>query len=852
MTIAMEKPELDFIEPIIEQLVEAYLDTSNKFPWFIGFSNGKDSSTLGYCVWKAVERIPTNLRERKVYFATSDTLLEHPHMRELMEFSYQNMNEVAKETGLPIEAFLVKPKMTAVMKMIAHGNPLPTPKSSLNRWCTDLLKLRPMEELQDKIIKEHGSLILMVGVRSDESKKRASSIKRHSIMGEFIFPKIGAKETSGGFYERYMSHPIVDLNDEEVWRSITYARILPWKTKATTIRKMYEGAGECPIQVDKQSSKPCGGSSRNGCMICMMTTAQDDKMLQAFMDKGEEWAVHMNRLRRFIRESLFDARFRRPINSWRKKKLDWANPFIHNYAQKVIEWKEAKGRKASREAFENTFLSEQGEFEKMSEGLCHDSKPVYPNLSLAGYTLQARILLLKAFLYTQEVSGVKLVSEEELSYVKKVWTEECGWIENEQDLMPEFPDYRGSLVLNPDYTVNVEDTTIPNLTLYGAIVDDKTGYGMIIPPIENKKLTPPPRKRSKMTKAEELAMMTIPTPKTINLNPDIKERQEAFYIMTDWGYDEATIVAQLEQAALKTGIHLPYYWLPAWNVEKRFDWSQLEDRDYVVYWNTVVFIVCDPDIHTREEALKLVDWYMEQAVETQVLKEANWDDYYVKTYGHYPPMIAKREMLKNGEDPEMIPSALKLYAHVSDKELMTARVMRYYGGNPLLVSEYLSGELWETVSELLVHEMKPHEAKLFLLNRAYLPHVLPKHVKEYAEIGDNNLEKANTLRYRDGLTGRDFWYNFHLAYLVKGMSPEEVALFLVKHDYDLTSIPKVVQRLVCLDLSLLSLAQSLKTLGMPIEQIETALGRIKNRVEPKEEDLKEESRYIQLELEVGA
>jgi hypothetical protein len=42
-----EKEELEFIEPIINLLVQSYLDDRHNFPWFIGFSNGKDSSTLG-------------------------------------------------------------------------------------------------------------------------------------------------------------------------------------------------------------------------------------------------------------------------------------------------------------------------------------------------------------------------------------------------------------------------------------------------------------------------------------------------------------------------------------------------------------------------------------------------------------------------------------------------------------------------------------------------------------------------------------------------------------------------------------------------------------------------------------
>jgi hypothetical protein len=325
-----------------------------------------------------------------------------------------------------------------------------------------------------------------------------------------------------------------------------------------------------------------------------------------------------------------------------------------------------------------------------------------------------------------------------------------------------------------------------------------------------------------------------------------------FYIITDWGYDEATIVAQLEKAALKTGVHLPYYWLPAWNVEKRFDWSKLDTKDHIVYWNTVVFIVCDPNIRTREEAINFVDWYMEQAGEVETLKEANWDDYYMKKYGRLSPVMAKREMLKNGEDPDMIPSELKAYAHVSDKEIMTARVMRYFGCNQPLVEEYLEGETWESVSQLLIEGMKPHEAKLFLLNRAYMPHVLPKHIKEYAEIGDDNLQKAHKLRYRDGLTGGAFWKAFHLAYLVKGMSPDEIMLFLLQNDYDLSDIPRIVGRFVTVDEKVLSFAQSLKKMGMPIEQVEEVLGLFIVKKEAEVMPPVRQVHYTQMVLELGA
>lgn len=856
------KPELDFIEPIIEQLVEAYLDPTHNFAWFVANSNGKDSSTVSYCVWKAVERIPVEARTRMVYFATTDTLLEHPHMRELMDFSYKNMNEVAKGTGLPIEAFLVKPKMTAVMKMLAHGNPLPTPKSSLNRWCTDLLKLRPMEELQEKLIEKHGGIILMLGVRSDESKKRANSIKKHSIEGEFIFPKVGAKETANGFYEKYMSHPIVDLNDEEVWRTITYARILPWRTKATTIRKMYEGAGECPIQVDRQSSKPCGGSSRNGCMICMMTTSEDDKMLQSFIDKGEDWAVHMNRLRRLIRESLFDARFRRPINAWRKKKMDWVNPFVQNYDQKEEEWKAAKGKKATREAFLDQFKKEQDFIAERSEGIGLDSKPVYEKLSFGGYNLQARIFLLKAFLHTQKVSGVTLVSDDELAYVKRVWTEECGWVENEEDLEPVFPEYSGSLVLNPDYTVNVEDTTLPNLTLYSNVLDEQTMYGMVIPNIENKKLTPPPRKRSKMTKAEELAMMTAPTPKTINLNPSISERHEAFYIEMDWTESETEIVAHLERSGLKSKSHIPYYWFPQTMTEKKMDWNVMDVRDHIRFWNIVVFIVCDPTIKSREDAIRHVENYIDMGLQsygndgyaTGYLEKLeslqddrnHWREQYMEQYKGKTAFVVRREMLQNAEDPDCVPLDLMDYACVSKEELFVARVMRYNSANPILVQEHCKGHVWNEVGVSLIEGMKPHEAKLFLLYHGYTPNVLPKSVKDYSEVGDQNLIKANKL-LRSGVRGKEFWKQFHLCYLAKGMSSKELSIFLVKHDFTSSDIPKVLRRFIAVDNSMLSFAMWLKKVGMPIDKIEQMFSREDwQKIESVDDEM------VQLEFDLGA
>lgn len=802
MGTLMEKLELPYIEEIIQRLVSAYLDTANPSPWFIAFSNGKDSSAMGYAIWKAVERIPAPLRKRMVYFATSDTLLEHPDMQDLMGYSHQHMNEVAKENGLPIEAFLVQPEMTAMKKMLGHGNPLPTPKGTVNRWCTDLLKLKPMQKLQDRLIKKHGSIILMVGTRTEESQKRANSIKKHSVEGEFIFPVKGEKQRTDGTYAKYMCHPIVHLTTDDVWRTITYARKLPWRTRATTIRKMYEGAGECPVQVDKSVGKPCGGSSRNGCVLCMMGGGSNDQMLQAFIDKGEDWAIHVNRLRKLIRDSLYDARMRRPINHWRKKKMDWANPFIEDYEQKKEEWSVADKMKATRKEFLDAEVLRKSAFKERSEGLCHDTIAVYPNLSLAGYTLQARIFLFKAVMHTQRMAGIQLVSEKEIAYIKNVWAEEFGWVENEEDLKPEFPVYEGALVLNPDYSINVEDeygivTSIPNLTIYADGVCQETGETVSLPPIESKKMNPPKRKTKRMTKKEFIAEHNRTWTKTINVNPLIPQRYQAFYIERDWGGSESSIIEHLNRSARLAKRYIPFYWMPSYGMEKRINWGKLNERDHTVFWNTITFIVCEPGIKTREQAINYVDWYIAQGEEKASYlsllekQEMSIGEQFVN-YLTMEPSLAKAELLRKAEDPDYVPLVVKEYANVSDLEMKIARVMRYQANNQEKVSEYCQGETWMRVAETLIQGMEKHEARLFLLEQAYAPQVLPAYLSMRVGLGNLFLKKSTELR-KDGIAGKDIRKHFPLAFWIKGMNSEQAKNFILQTGYEADEVPKEIK-----------------------------------------------------------
>ena len=63
-------------EYIKEEIKDQYL-LDNR-PWIIGFSGGKDSTTLLQVVWYALREIPQKRLNKKVYVVSNDTLVENP------------------------------------------------------------------------------------------------------------------------------------------------------------------------------------------------------------------------------------------------------------------------------------------------------------------------------------------------------------------------------------------------------------------------------------------------------------------------------------------------------------------------------------------------------------------------------------------------------------------------------------------------------------------------------------------------------------------------------------------------------------------------------------------------------
>ena len=78
-------------------------------PWVIGFSGGKDSTTVLQLVWLAIQKLPKEQRDKKIYVIASDTEVETPVIVDHIDSTLNRINVQAKEQDLPFEAHKVMP-----------------------------------------------------------------------------------------------------------------------------------------------------------------------------------------------------------------------------------------------------------------------------------------------------------------------------------------------------------------------------------------------------------------------------------------------------------------------------------------------------------------------------------------------------------------------------------------------------------------------------------------------------------------------------------------------------------------------------------------------------------------------
>lgn len=284
-------------QDIKNNLRKLYLEDAR--PWLVGFSGGKDSSMLASLVFDAILSVPSEKQKKPVVILCTDTRVEIPAIVEMIESTLARMHKFSQQNGLNVEVKLLKPppEQSFWVNIIGRGYP---PPNRTFRWCTQRMKIDPVNAFVNQRIGHWGEAVLHLGARRAESSTRAQTMAgretRKGLRRHPDLPRV------------WVSNPIEFLSTEEVWAYLLQTPN-PWGGDNRVLYKLYANAsnGECPIQID--TSTPSCGNSRFGCWTC--TVVDRDKSSEGLLAAGDERMEHLLA----FRETLLE--FRDPANGQR-------------------------------------------------------------------------------------------------------------------------------------------------------------------------------------------------------------------------------------------------------------------------------------------------------------------------------------------------------------------------------------------------------------------------------------------------------------------------------------------------------------------------------------------------------
>lgn len=273
----------------VEEIASMYIKDDK--PWIVGFSGGKDSTTLLQLVFHALNLIPLEKRKKIVHVVCSDTLVEQPYVKKYIDRVLKLIQLSANKLSLPIKVNKVVPDIedTFFVNLIGKGYPAP---NRWFRWCTERLKIKPTSQFIKNEIEQRGSVIILLGARKAESVSRAQVLANHAIKGNILRRHTSLKNA-------FVYTPISEWLNEDVW---DFLRIFPspWEGDNLELLKLYQDAngGECPLVID--TTTPSCGKSRFGCWVC--TVVNTDKSMKGFIDSGLENLEPLLNFRNWLKE----------------------------------------------------------------------------------------------------------------------------------------------------------------------------------------------------------------------------------------------------------------------------------------------------------------------------------------------------------------------------------------------------------------------------------------------------------------------------------------------------------------------------------------------------------------------
>ena len=364
----MDKQQIESLKEIIQKI---YLE--DDIPWVVGYSGGKDSTAALQLVWLALAELGEGKLHKDIHVICTDTLVESPVVANWVIASLDNMKRAAKEQRLRIIPHRLTPRAEDSFWVNLLGRGYPYPRINF-RWCTERLKIRPSNTFVQEIVSKHGEVIMVLGIRKAESSNRLRTMTKYEQLRvrDFLSP-------NSTILNELIFSPLEDWSNDDVWMFLMqYPN--PWGYSNKDLLSMYRGAtadGECPL-VRNTNTQSCG-KSRFGCWVC--TLVETDKSMAAMIQNDEEkaWMTPLLDFRNEIGNPELD-RSRRDFRRMRGN--------LHLYKGRLVH---GPYKKEVRQEWLKRLLSIQTDINRTGP---------------------------------EEFKSLKLITNEELSEIRRIWVNE--------------------------------------------------------------------------------------------------------------------------------------------------------------------------------------------------------------------------------------------------------------------------------------------------------------------------------------------------------------------------------------------------------------------------------------------
>jgi len=369
MLIGLPNEQSVFDHRTIQDIHKEIRDVYKRYPqpWVIGYSGGKDSTTVLQLVWNAIKELPSEERQKPIFVIASDTRVETPVIVDYIDNTLHRVNETAKAQGMPFSAEKVVPTVNDSfwVNLIGRGYPAPTTRF---RWCTERMKINPANRFIEEKVAQYGEVIMVLGIRKTESSTRMQLMSTYQVRNHLL-------RRHSSLRGAYVYAPIADFSTDDVWTYLLQVPS-PWGNNNRDLAALYRNAsaGECPLVID--TTTPSCGNSRFGCWVC--TVARRDTSMEALIDNGEDWME--------------------PLLEFREWLVTTTEP------ERKREFRDIKGR---------------------------DGRVVFKKdgtLAARTYTLESSKLMLEKVLHAQKAvrrdgpdPAMELISAEELCEIRRLW-----------------------------------------------------------------------------------------------------------------------------------------------------------------------------------------------------------------------------------------------------------------------------------------------------------------------------------------------------------------------------------------------------------------------------------------------